>query len=93
MYKITIKGTSGKIYPENYPKEKYQELADSAYEQDDFTNYFSEKYGSDDGQQSLINRNVSSGYMSFDLIDGEIWTITEYLSPEELNEEELEILG
>ena len=31
--------------------------------------------------------------MSFELIDEEIWTITKYLSPEELTEEELEILG
>lgn len=93
MYKITIKAKSGKVYPVNFPQERYSEIVDSAYEDTDFTDYFNRKYGSDNGQQSLMDKGVSDGYMRFELIDGEIWTITEYLSPEKLNEEELEILG
>lgn len=97
MYKIIIKGKSGEVDPVNFPKEKYQEIVDSAYEDTDFTEYFHRSYNFGGGQkrenqQKLIDKGVNSGYMSFKLIDGEIWTVTEYLSPYELDDDELQIL-
>lgn len=86
MYKITVKGEAYTDY------EHPEELDGIQEDNQDFTEYFSGKYRDNEQQQSLIDKKVCNGYMSFIFKEGKLWTITTYESPEELTERELNIL-
>jgi hypothetical protein len=79
MYKIIVKGEASTDYP------NLSEL-DGIDCQEDFSSYF----GND--EKSLIIKGVTSGYMSFQFENGNLYTITQYSSNEELTLDELEIL-
>ncbi len=79
MFKITIKGLSGKT--ENL------HLVDSI----DYINYQSNftDYLDDD----LLNIGLKEGYMSFKFIDDKLYTITRYTSTHKLTKEQLDLLA
>lgn len=81
MYRITIKGEASTNYP------NLDEL-DGISCPDEFSEYFS------DSEQCLIDKNVTSGYMSFKYDDStnKLFTITTYNSDTILNSKELETL-
>ncbi len=78
--KIRIIGKAGE-----HSKE-YLDLYDGIDCQEDFTAYFGTE------QQPLIDKDVTSGYMSFEVIDGELYTITEYECKERLTDAEIQLL-
>ena len=78
MYEIIVKGKSGE-FSENA---NIYDL-DGIDCQDEFVYYF-------DG---TFKHKLESGYMSFEVKDNELWTITAYNSKEELTQEELKELG
>lgn len=78
--KIRIIGKAG-----DHSKE-YLYLYDGIDCQEDFTAYFGTE------QQPLIDKDVVSGYMSFEVIDGELYTITEYECKELLTDSEIQLL-
>ena len=80
MYKITIKARSGEY------DSAYGWQLDGIDHQDDFTDYM------DDDHQSMLDKGLRNGYMRFELINGALWTITEYESDEQLTGLELEQL-
>lgn len=86
MYKITVKGEALTSY-------KKPCKLDGIDCQDNFSKYFSGQYGSDQGEQSLIDKNVDGGYMYFKYENGLLMTYTIYDSPEKLTDEELKVLG
>lgn len=85
MYKITVKGEAKTEYP--YPEDIHGVECE-----DEFTEYFHDRYKDDPNEEALIKKGVKNGYMSFVYEDGTLYTITEYDSPQELTPEELEIL-
>ena len=86
MYKITIKGEARTEYPN-------LSILNGISCEDDFSEYFSKKYGETENEQSLIDKGVHNGYMHFSYENGKLWTITTYESPVELTEEEIKILA
>jgi hypothetical protein len=94
MYKITIKGLSGSV---NTDEKNYQKIIENGVCHDDFTDYFHKEFTIGNkkytNEQNLIDKGVSDGYMYFELIDNEIWTVNVYSSKEKLSEDELKQLG
>ena len=90
MYKILIKGEAESFY------ENLSEL-DGIDCQEEFSEYFHNRYddgrGVKENQQSLIDKGVCNGYLSFKYEEGKLWSITTYESPVELTEEEINILA
>lgn len=78
--KIRIIGKAG-----DHSKE-YLYLYDGIDCQEDFTEYFGTE------QQPLIDKGVTSGYMSFEVIDGELYTTTDYDCKERLTDAEIQLL-
>lgn len=78
--KIRIIGKSGK-----HNKDYLNYYADLGCDED-FTAYF----GTD--EKALIDKGVTNGYMFFEVIDGELYTITEYKCKEKLTESEIQLL-
>lgn len=77
MIKITIKAKAGNT---NCPADKLEEL-NGIDCQDNFANY------------SSMKSKIKSGYMSFKVEEGILYTITEYEANTVLTNEELEKLG
>lgn len=79
MYEITVKGTAQTDY-DFIPDLHGVDCGD------EFTQYF----GVD--ERPLMRKGVRNGYMEFRYEDGQLWTVTTYISNEELTAEELQIL-
>ncbi len=77
MTKVIIKALSGKTNAENL------KILDGIECQDDFVEYLDEDFAS----------KLGSGYMSFKLEDGKLYTLTEYSVKETLTQEELDKLA
>lgn len=77
MYKIKLKGLAGQTNAQDLS------ILNGIDCQDEFSEYFDEDFLSDKG--------VESGYMHFEYnpTENELYTIVEYSSEEELNEEEM----
>jgi|ERR1035437_6581182 hypothetical protein len=97
MYKITLKAESESHCGDE--EQDYNLCTDSQMReldgidcQDTFSEYFSKGYNGSIGEQNLINKGVSGGYMYFKYEDGKLWTITTYDSKEELTPSELDEL-
>lgn len=79
MYSIIIKGLSGEA--ENL---HLVHSIDYIECQDDFTDYLDD---------DLLGIGLIEGYMSFELVDDKLYTITEYTSTHELTKKQLDLLA
>lgn len=82
MYKITVKGEAQTDYP-------HLEELHGIDCQDNFSEYFDDRYLHYD---SIMEKELSGGYMEFRFEDGKLWTYTIYHTEEELTKEELDTL-
>jgi len=80
-YTITIKGKSGGVYVGDGEDGDFRHLIDGIDCQDNFAEY------------SDLSDILEYGYMRFEFVDNELWTITEYLANRELTETELKDLA
>jgi hypothetical protein len=85
MFEIVVKGEAFTEY------QNIKELDNISCE-DVFSDYFDEAHNGLLYQQPLIDKGVDGGYMFFKYENNKLWTITTYESPEELTDDELEIL-